>query len=109
MSQSASFLLKGHLVLLAEDEPLIAFDTEEVLRSVGADVLVAPDLDTAMSATGKAEVTAAVLDYRLAKQTIELVCARLKSRRVPYVITTGDDGMPDMGGKTLLKPVDGAC
>ena len=91
-------MLKGHLVLLAEDEPLIAFDTEEVLRAMGADVLVAPDFD-AMSATGKTEVTAAVLDYRLAKQTIELVCARLKSRRVPYVITTGDDGMPDMGVK----------
>ena len=107
MGQATSpALLKGQLVLLAEDEPLIAFDTEEMLRMVGADVLVAPDFDSAMLAASRSDVTVAVLDYRLGQQTIEPVCVRLDIRRLPYVIATGDGAMPIMGGKALLKPVE---
>lgn len=72
----------------------------------GADVLVAPDFDSAMLASGRSNVTVAVLDYRLGQQTIEPVCIRLDTRRLPYVITTGDGAMPIVGGKALLKPVE---
>ena len=106
MESTSPTLLQGQLVLLAEDEPLIAFDMEEILRMAGADVLVAPDFDSAMLASGRSNVTVAVLDYRLGQQTIEPVCIRLDTRRLPYVITTGDGAMPIVGGKALLKPVE---
>ena len=100
-------ILKGHLILLAEDEPLIAFDMEEILRRAGADVVVATDLATAILAASRSEVTVAVLDYRLGQETIEPVCERLGSRAVPFILTTGDGGASLVGSAALMKPVDG--
>jgi DNA-binding NtrC family response regulator len=98
-------ILLGHLILLVEDEPLIALDIEDMLRRAGAQLVVAGDFDSAMQAAARDDVTVAVLDYRLGQQTSEPICEILNARRVPYVITTGDIGCGLPGKTALLKPV----
>jgi DNA-binding response OmpR family regulator len=54
-------LISRKLVLLVEDEPLIAHYIEDLLRKAGARVITAGYLDTALSMSAHPDLSAAVV------------------------------------------------
>ncbi|WP_183998186.1 HWE histidine kinase domain-containing protein [Rhizobium wenxiniae] len=77
-------------VLLVEDQSLIAMDTEELLREMGAStVWIAPTVPTALGSIDKHKPDCAVLDLNLGHTTSEEVAIRLEELAIPYVFATG--------------------
>jgi DNA-binding response OmpR family regulator len=89
--------LVGRSILIVEDEPLIALDVGEALKSAGARVVAASTLSEALSAVEQSNLSAAVLDHGLKDGDSSQVCARLKERDIPFVIYSG------------FSKLDGAC
>jgi CheY-like chemotaxis protein len=82
--------LSGMALLLVEDQSLIALDTEELLRQLGAsDVRLSPDATHAILALGAFKPDAAILDFNLGEGTSELVADHLSALGVPFVFATG--------------------
>lgn len=82
--------LSGMSVLLVEDQSLIALDTEDLLRRMGArDVRLSPDAAHAAESLGTFKPDVAVLDYNLGDTTSEDVAEHLLAMRVPFVFATG--------------------
>src|SRR6476660_5096124 len=82
-------LLSSKLVLLVEDEPLIALDVEQQLRKAGARVIAAAHLETALSMTGHPDLSGAVIDLCLGTETATPIFRRLAHRNLPFVVHTG--------------------
>ena len=82
-------LLSSKLVLLVEDEPLIALNVEHHLRNAGARVITAAHLDTALSMTGHPDLSGAVIDLRLGDESATPIFQRLAHRNLPFVVHTG--------------------
>jgi len=77
-------------VLLVEDQSLIAMDTEELLRSIGAEeVSIAANVATALKILTEGSPDCAVLDLNLGSSTSEDVAKELEKRGIPYVFATG--------------------
>ena len=70
-------LFSRKLVLLVEDEPLIALDVERDLRMAGARVIAAGYLDAALSMTEHPDLSGAVVDLRLGADSAMPICRRL--------------------------------
>jgi light-regulated signal transduction histidine kinase (bacteriophytochrome)/CheY-like chemotaxis protein len=82
--------LAGMSILLVEDQSLIALDTEDLLRRLGAkEVRLSPDAADAVLTLGSFKPDAAVLDYNLGEGTSEAVADRLMAMGVPFVFATG--------------------
>jgi light-regulated signal transduction histidine kinase (bacteriophytochrome)/CheY-like chemotaxis protein len=82
--------LDGLNVLLVEDQSLIALDTEELLRSLGAaTVAVAPNVDAALHSVSADPPQFAVLDLNLGDTTSEDVAVELERLNLPFVFATG--------------------
>lgn len=80
----------GLRVLLVEDQSLIAMDTEELLRALGAEVVsVAATVDAALLSIENKRPECAVLDLNLGKTTSEDVAVELERLSIPYVFATG--------------------
>jgi len=82
-------LFSRKLVLLVEDEPLIALDVERHLRKVGAHVITAGYLDAALFMTEHPHLSGAVVDLRLGQDSAITICRRLARRNLPFVVHTG--------------------
>ena len=82
-------LFARKLVLLVEDEPLIALDIEHHLRRAGARVITAGHLDAALSMTEHPDLSAAVVDLRLGDESAVPIFRRLTHRNLPFVVHTG--------------------
>jgi len=84
-----SAMLDGCLILIAEDEPLIAIDLDDTFGSAGARVVNATTMAAALLIAEDADLAAAIVDYRLADgDSIEL-CACLRDRKIPFMLYTG--------------------
>jgi light-regulated signal transduction histidine kinase (bacteriophytochrome)/CheY-like chemotaxis protein len=82
--------LAGLMVLLVEDQALIAMDTEELLKGLGASlVLVASTVDAALDQLSQTNPDCAVLDLNLGTETSERLAIVLQERKIPYVFATG--------------------
>ena len=81
--------LSRKLVLLVEDEPLIALDIENHLRKSGARVVAAATLDAAWPIAHHPHLSAAIVDLCLGAQSAIPICRHLASRNVPFVVHTG--------------------
>lgn len=82
--------LAGLMVLLVEDQALIAMDTEELLRNLGAvEVVIAPSVTTAMSSLSQSKPHCAVLDLNLGPESSEPIALALQERGIPYIFATG--------------------
>ena len=57
--------LDGALILVVEDEPLIALDISSSLRDAGAQVVQAANVESALAAIDRHRCSAAVVDYWL--------------------------------------------
>jgi hypothetical protein len=55
--------LVGRLVLVVEDEPLVALDVADCLKAAGAQVIIARTLADALRESASANLSAAVLDH----------------------------------------------
>lgn len=78
------------VVLLVEDNLLIALETEEALQMLGAeDVHIASTVSGALSFLRETKPDFAVLDYNLGREQSVHVAERLAGEGVPFVFATG--------------------
>jgi ActR/RegA family two-component response regulator len=82
-------LFSRKLVLLVEDEPLIALDIEHRLRSEGARVITAGHLDAALYMAEHPDLSGAVVDLYLGAESATPIFRRLTHRKLPFVVHTG--------------------
>jgi CheY-like chemotaxis protein len=82
-------LFSRKLVLVVEDEPLIAHDVEHHLRKAGARVITAGYLEAGLYMAEHPDLSGAVVDIRLGKHNAISICRRLAHRNIPFVIHTG--------------------
>jgi CheY-like chemotaxis protein len=82
--------LTGKRVLVVEDEALAAMLLEDMLGSLGCEVVaVASRLDAAEKQAQEATIDVATLDVNLAGQMSYPVATILRSRNIPFVFATG--------------------
>ena len=84
--------LADRLILLIEDEPLIALEVDNALRAAGARVVSAGYLESALFTAEHPALSAAVVDLRLGDNSSTTVCRRLSRLGVPFVIHTAYPG-----------------
>jgi DNA-binding response OmpR family regulator len=99
--------LEGCLVLVVEDEPMIALHIADSLKKVGARVVIARTLDDAIIKSEHPGLTAAVIDHALhGGNTTSDVCARLKERNIPFVVYSGFNQLEGAcaSGELVHKP-----
>ena len=82
-------LFSRKLVLLVEDQPLIAYDVEREFRKAGARVISAAQLDVALPMAEHPDLSGAVIDLRLGADSAIPICRRLVDRKIPFVVHTG--------------------
>ena len=83
--------LHGRQVLLLEDEVMIAAELKAQLEACGARVRYARRLAKGLQLSETAPLDGAVLDVSLGQgDTCEAVATRLRERRVPFVLHSGD-------------------
>ena len=82
--------LHGCRVLVVEDEPLVALDIADALKSAGADVVIARTLKDAVYEAMASTLTAAVIDHAMHDGvTTSDVCTALKERDIPFIVYSG--------------------
>lgn len=85
--QSAT--LANRLILIVDDEPIIAIDLIQIFESAGARVLYASSVRDALAISEEVKLAAAVVDHVLVDGRATELCVRLKERDVPFLIYTG--------------------
>jgi DNA-binding response OmpR family regulator len=95
----------GCVILVIEDEPLVALDISETFRQANARVEVAPTPSAALHSMGP-EVAAAVLDLGLNGGDGQALCHELKSRKIPFVIYSGYPRPVGLDAPFIDKPTD---
>jgi CheY-like chemotaxis protein len=80
-------------ILIVEDEPLTAFDTETMLADFGYEVVATlDDFDRALEHLDREEVHLVIADVRLHGEDLGLELARkAQERGVPTLLATGHD------------------
>ena len=95
-------------ILIVEDEPLIAFENENVLGDAGYEIVATvDDLDEALEVLEREEVHLILSDVRLRKQQTGIHLARAaRAKGIPTVFATGHEypGASQIAVGCLLKP-----
>jgi CheY-like chemotaxis protein len=82
--------LKGCYVLVADDEPLIAFELAEQIEAAGAFVVGPTNtIESAVELATSQEIDAAVLDVRLGHELVYPLAELLSAKGVPCVFASG--------------------
>lgn len=89
--------LARRLILICEDEPLIAIDIADTFAEAGARVVRTRTLKDGLLAVEDGALSAAVVDHALEDGDSTQLCARLKERNIPFVTYSG------------YSEVDGVC
>lgn len=97
--------IAGKHILVLEDEPLIALNTEMLLEGEGA-IIVGPcaSVEEALSLL-EGRVDAAVLDVNLGQEDSSPVAARLRDAAIPFAFTTGYDQGHELARSFAPAPV----
>lgn len=83
-------MLEGRTFLIVEDEPIIAFNLEDLLLSLGCEnVLLAMYLGEALELLHANEVDGAVLDVNIHGERSYALARELQRRSVRFVFATG--------------------
>ena len=102
-------MLRGHHVLVVEDEPLIALDLEQALSAAGALGGIANTVAGALEAAAAPAYTAAIIDLRLHGHSVRDVVERIAARDLPFIFYTGQTETPTAAAwpsvPILLKPL----
>jgi DNA-binding response OmpR family regulator len=101
--------LAGTLILIVEDEPLIALDLHTALSAAGAGIIAATDSAEALRLIRRNDVSAAVLDISLGDRDCTGACQALLHHGVPFLFHTGHAGAAMLRDwphvPVLIKPV----
>ena len=81
--------LAGRLILVAEDEPMIALSIAEAFEDAGASVLVARNLAKAFDLIEHPMLTAAIVGFGLSDGDSPALYQHLQTRSIPFVIHSG--------------------
>ena len=84
--------LGDRLMLILEDEPIIAFDLEDALLAEGAEVTVAATNDQALASILENDFGGAILDVNLHGETSYIVAHALRDKGIPFVFASGGGG-----------------
>ena len=98
----ASASLAGRLILIIEDQPLIALDIAGELERAGATAIRTHSVASAAPLVEHEKLSAAIVDFRLRDGDASALCARLRSRCVPFVLHTGYEGECDTHGSVAV-------
>lgn len=103
----------GLRVLLVEDEPLIAIDSDDMLRAMGVDdVVCVRTVADGMSALDANPFHAALLDLRLGENSSVPLAQRLAAVNIPFGFLTGfqDNAIPQefRDRPVVIKPFTAA-
>jgi len=98
--------LTGRLILVAEDEPLIAHEIKLAFEEEGAWVIRAHTLNEALLAAEDPPLSAAILDHAFSDGDSSKVCVRMKEHTIPFVTYSGYDHLAGIcrGGVHVKKP-----
>ena len=95
-------------ILIVEDEPLTAFDNENILGDAGYEIVATvDDLDEALAVLEREEIHLILSDVRLGKEQTGIHLAQAaKERGVPTLFATGHpyEGASEIAVGLLLKP-----
>ena len=98
--------LAGRVILVIEDEPLIAIDIQQAFEDAGAKTMTARTLAAALLAAEDPDLSAAIVDHVLGDGDSSELCERLRERGVPFLTYSGFahiDG-PCAGATHVNKP-----
>jgi DNA-binding response OmpR family regulator len=100
--------LYGRLILVVEDEPMIALDIADAFEQVGAKAVTSFSLSEALGLVETNLWSAAVVDHLLQDGESSPLCKRLAERDIPFVVYTGfaDLGGACAEGEQVIKPAD---
>lgn len=77
-------------VLLAEDNPLVALETKEILLTLGAEkVFVASSEADAFEVVENHKIALAIIDIKLQNKLCEALAYRCFNRNIPFLFATG--------------------
>jgi DNA-binding response OmpR family regulator len=78
------------IILIVEDEPLIAMMLEDFLLSLGHEVRATCDtVGEALKAVQNADFDVAILDVNLKGESVWPVAAELRDREIPFILASG--------------------
>lgn len=107
MSEPENDKALGRIVLVVEDEFLIALELESVLTSSGFEVLgPASSVGQALDLLRSQRPDAAVLDVTLGSEKVTPVAFLLKSWDVPFVLASASDAAELAGHDVLAKALN---
>ena len=98
--------LCGHVILVVEDDTLIAFDLQKNLEDAGAQVAHAGVQD-ALELVAQRSLSAAVLDCHPVSRERRALVRRLKQRGVPFLFYSAQppaDVTTERGAPFIAKP-----
>ncbi len=89
-SREAKPALHGARMLIVEDDYVIGADLKSVLTDAGAEVVcVCRTVEDALARADEDDFAAALLDFRLGRETAVPVAHQLAARGVPFVFYSG--------------------
>jgi CheY-like chemotaxis protein len=95
-------------ILIVEDEPLTAFDNENILRDAGYEIVATvDDLEEALGVLEREQIDLVLSDVRLRDEQTGVELARAaKQKGVPTLFATGNPypGASDIAIGCLMKP-----
>ncbi|MGC9449781.1 response regulator [Cereibacter johrii] len=93
---------RGLLVLIVEDEFLIAFDLQSMLEDVGCTVLgPVGTVDAALRILGETRPDVVSLDLNLRGQSSIPVAEKLRALEIPFIVTSAYRTFDFPGGEIL--------
>jgi DNA-binding NtrC family response regulator len=85
-ANDAAAPLRGARVLVVEDDIILAIDLEATLTEAGAEVAgFGHTVREALELVNGGQITAALLDIRLGRETVEPVARKLADGHIPFV------------------------
>jgi DNA-binding NtrC family response regulator len=100
--------LRGTRVMIVEDDVLLLMDLEAILREAGAEIAGGCcNVAEALAAARDCDVTVAILDVRVGRETTAPMARQLVSRGTPFIFYTGqvenDPQLAEWAGYTVLS------
>lgn len=98
---------KPKLILVVEDEPIVALSLQDMLDDLGYDVAgPAYRIAAALELARTAAIDAAILDVNMGGETSYGVAEALRGRGIPYLFATGygRQGLEPGHEETLVLP-----
>ena len=99
--------LSKHRILVVEDEALIAFEIEEVIKDAGG-VVGGPfaTVDEALRLIENHNISAAILDMQLWEDTSLPIARRLADKNIPFLFYTAHSDKINLwvAGEIVKKP-----